>query len=71
MLIALYENSSPQGRFKLLMISDEGISYFGCYKARNTFSTGLRVNIAFSNYYGPNGTIERFIQQYLLSTHVN
>lgn len=27
MLIILYENSSPQGRFKLLIISDEGISF--------------------------------------------
>lgn len=70
MLIALYENSLPQGRFKLHMISDEGI-YFGTYKVGIIFSTGFRVSISFSNCYGPNGTMEEFIQQYLLSTHVN
>lgn len=74
MLIALYKNSLPQGRFKLLMISEEGICcviYFGSYSAGDIFSTGLRVSLSFSNYYQPNGTIEEFIRRYLLNTHVN
>lgn len=46
MLIAFYKKSLPQGGFKLLMISDEGISciiYFGRSRAGNLFSVGLRV----------------------------
>lgn len=69
MLIALYKNSLPQGGFKLLLISDEGISciiYFGRSRAGNLFSVGLRVSISFPNYYGPNGSMEEFINKCLL-----
>lgn len=73
-MIALDINSLPERRFKLLMISGEDISSvtsFDSYRAGNIFSTDLRVSIPFSNYYGPNGHREGFLQQYLLHTHVS
>lgn len=51
MLIALYKSSFPQGRFQLLMISDEGISCI----------------MYFSRVQGRKSTLNRLESQHILS----